>query len=394
MKKKVNSNFICAKLFVDQLAFDGLKFVCISPGSRSTPLTAAFAANKEIKTFVNIDERSSAFFVLGIGKSTNLPVAIVTTSGTAVAELYPAIVEAFQSRVPLIICTADRPDYLRYSGANQTISQKNIFKNHIRWFYEMKIPSLTRKNLLDFRKTAKAAFHISTELNKGPVHINFQFEKPLEPSSFNSVVDTNLLSFVTKEKILSEPDTTTQSPDKIKKIARKIIATEKGWIVVGPMSMDKSLIKKIISVSEKTGYPILADGASNLRPIKNANIFTNFNLFLKSKTFLHQNKPGLILQFGRTPTSSVLEKIFQDPEISIYTINKFGDRFDSRKNSANIFKMNPLEFCDQLSLEIGKTKSINLTCFNQFELRESESEKIKNKYLSKNALSFEPVSFK
>ena len=184
MKKKVNSNFICVKLFVDQLAKEGLQHVCISPGSRNTPLTAAFAANNKIKTFVNIDERSSAFFALGFAKSTNIPVAIVTTSGTAVAELYPAIIEAFQSRVPLIICTADRPYFLRKSGANQTINQQNIFRNHIRWFHEMSLSSLTRKNLIEFRKTARSALYISTELNQGPVHINFQFEKPLEPSTW------------------------------------------------------------------------------------------------------------------------------------------------------------------------------------------------------------------
>ena len=277
MKKKVNSNFICAKLFVDQLANDGLKNVCISPGSRSTPLASAFAENKKIKSFVNIDERSSAFFALGIAKSTNLPVAIVTTSGTAVAELYPAIIEAFQSRVPLIICTADRPVYLRYSGANQTINQENIFTNHIRWFHQMKLPSLKRKDMIEFRRTAKSAFHFSKELNKGPVHINFQFEKPLEPSTFNSVIGTNVLSSVVREKILIKPEIHSGSAERIKKLAKKIIATKKGWIVVGPMINDKSLFRKIILLSEKTGYPIFADGISNLRSTKSKNILINYN---------------------------------------------------------------------------------------------------------------------
>ena len=391
MKKKVNTNFICAKLFVDQLVNDGLKYVCISPGSRSTPLTSAFAADKKIKTFINIDERSSAFFAVGIAKSKNLPVAIVTTSGTAVAELYPAIIEAFQSRVPLIICSTDRPAYLRNSGANQTINQDNIFKNHIRWFYQMKLPSLKRKDMLEFRKIAKSAIHISTELNKGPVHINFQFEKPLEPSTYNSVIDTNVILSVKKEKILFKPEIISRSADQLKKLAKKIAATKKGWIVAGPMIKDKSLFRKIILLSEKTGYPVFADGISNIRSIKHKNIFTNYNLFLNSTTFRDQNEPDLILQFGRTPISSVLEKIFQKSNIPIYTINIFGDRFDSRKKSAEIIKMNPVEFCDQLISEIIKSNKIDSGYINNFFLAETESKIIKDKFLARNNSKIEPV---
>ena len=108
-KTKVNKNFIWAKAFVNQICDLGVRFACISPGSRSTPLTLAFAEQKKIKCFVHIDERVSGFFALGLAKASGFPVAIVTTSGTATAELYPAIIEAYQQRIPLIICTADRP---------------------------------------------------------------------------------------------------------------------------------------------------------------------------------------------------------------------------------------------------------------------------------------------
>ncbi len=391
MKNKVNTNFICSKLFVDQLADDGLKYVCISPGSRSTPLTSAFASNKRIKCFVNIDERSSAFFALGLAKSIKKPVAIVTTSGTAVAELYPAIIEAFQSRVPLIICTADRPSYLRNSGANQTINQGNIFKNHIRWFHQLKLPSLKRKDMLEYRKTASTAFYISLDLNKGPVHINFQFEKPLEPSALNSLLDVEILSSVKKEKLYIDGGVISENSDRIKKLAKKVISTEKGWIVAGPIAKDITIFKKIISLSEKTGYPILADGTSNLRSIKNENILANFNLFLGSKTFLDKFIPDVIIQFGRTPTSSILEKVFQESGISVYTINRFGDRFDSRKKPAVNFKMDPVKFSSKLLSEIGNKKTIKSNYFNELISAETESEKIKKKYFSWNKINQEPV---
>jgi len=140
MKIKVNRNILWAQIFIDQLALLGVRYACISPGSRSTPLTYVISKNRKIKSFINIDERSSAFFALGLAKATSKPVLVVTTSGTAVAELYPAIIEAYQQRTSLIICTADRPSDLIGTGANQTINQHNIFKNHIRWFRDLGLP--------------------------------------------------------------------------------------------------------------------------------------------------------------------------------------------------------------------------------------------------------------
>ena len=121
MKIKVNRNNLWSRIFIDQLAALGVQYACISPGSRSTPLTYTLSKNRKIKSFVNIDERSSSFFALGLAKATEIPVIIVTTSGTAVAELYPAIIEAFQQRVPLIVCTADRPSELIELGQTRQL---------------------------------------------------------------------------------------------------------------------------------------------------------------------------------------------------------------------------------------------------------------------------------
>ncbi|MGQ9643445.1 MAG: thiamine pyrophosphate-binding protein, partial [Ignavibacterium sp.] len=159
MKIKVNRNIFWTTLLTDLFVNAGIKYACISPGSRSTPLTFAIASEKKIKSFPIVDERASAFFALGIAKSSNSPVILVTTSGTATAELYPAIIEAYQSRIPLIVCTADRPSYLRNTGANQTINQKNIFKNHIRYFTELPLPSTNKKDIqILLSKTSEAIF--------------------------------------------------------------------------------------------------------------------------------------------------------------------------------------------------------------------------------------------
>ena len=172
-KTEVNKNIFYAQLFIDQLVELGVKYACISPGSRSTPLTLAAANNKKIKKYVIVDERSSGFFALGLAKSADSPVLIITTSGTAAAELYPAIIEAYYSRVPLIICTADRPAKLRNSGANQTIDQDNLYANHTRFYQDAGLPSLTLARLKKLKSLSHTAFFIASEQNKGPVHINF-----------------------------------------------------------------------------------------------------------------------------------------------------------------------------------------------------------------------------
>ena len=127
----LNPNLAWADQFVGALAASGLRAVCVAPGSRSTPLTLAFARHPGIKLYLHLDERSAAFFALGVALATERPVALVCTSGTAAAEFHPAVIEAYQSQVPLLVLTADRPHEVRYSGANQTIDQVKIYGDHV-----------------------------------------------------------------------------------------------------------------------------------------------------------------------------------------------------------------------------------------------------------------------
>jgi 2-succinyl-5-enolpyruvyl-6-hydroxy-3-cyclohexene-1-carboxylate synthase len=151
-----------------------------------------FVKEQKNKIFINIDERSSAFFALGLAKSTGKPVIVVTTSGTAVAELYPAIIEAYQQRTPMIICTADRPPELIGTGANQTINQHNIYKNHIRWFRDLGLPSIGETGFHHLQKIAIKAYQISLTDDRGPVHLNFPFRKPLEPFSYTDEISRKI----------------------------------------------------------------------------------------------------------------------------------------------------------------------------------------------------------
>ncbi len=167
--------------FVNQLYVSGVRNVVISPGSRSTPLSLTFAEYDRFQLWVDIDERSAAFFALGMAKETREPVVLVCTSGTAAANYYPAIIEAHYSRIPLIVLTADRPHELRDVGAPQTINQLKIFGDYPKWFHEMALPSATVEMLRYARNQAKRAIQTALRPNCGVVHLNFPLREPLVP---------------------------------------------------------------------------------------------------------------------------------------------------------------------------------------------------------------------
>src|SRR5919107_483785 len=126
--------------FVDELVRSGVRHFCVCPGSRSTPLALTIARHPAAKLWMHLDERSAAFFGLGLAKTLREPVALVCTSGTAAANFMPAVVEAFYARIPLVVLTADRPHELRDVGAPQTIDQIHLFGAHVKWFVEMALP--------------------------------------------------------------------------------------------------------------------------------------------------------------------------------------------------------------------------------------------------------------
>ncbi|MBT8379464.1 MAG: 2-succinyl-5-enolpyruvyl-6-hydroxy-3-cyclohexene-1-carboxylic-acid synthase [Ignavibacteria bacterium] len=395
MKIKINKNHIWANTFVNQLAAIGVKLACMSPGSRSTPLIYSLAENKKIKCFVNIDERSSAYFALGLAKASGTPVVIVTTSGTATAELYPAIIEAYQQRTPLIICTADRPPELVGTGANQTITQHNIYRNHIRLFRDVGLPSIKEHSLNYLQKIALKAFKISVT-QKGPVHINFPFAKPLEPFSLDNEIDKKLLkSQPIIESIKDTHNIKIESDRKVIKLAEKIVQFEKGLIIAGPMENDSEAVKNIIALASLTKYPLFADGVSYLRfkKLKSIkNIISNYNSFLTSKIFCAKYKPDLILHFGGTPTSANLLNYLSECDAERFQINEYGDLNDPSRKTKMIFKYSAELFSKTLIAHIKKEEFIRIQSkwLNTFTSAESISEKLTSGILDKEKKLHEP----
>jgi 2-succinyl-5-enolpyruvyl-6-hydroxy-3-cyclohexene-1-carboxylate synthase len=348
MKIPINLNSLWCSSFAKHISQFGVRDVCISPGSRSTPLTLAFSLNKKFRVYPIVDERSSGFFALGLAKKSNSPVVIVTTSGTAVAELYPAIIEAFYQRIPLIVCTADRPPYLRNRGANQTINQDNIYKNHIRFFADPGLPENKRDKFNALRKVTYQAVSTSLYKNRGPVHINFPFDKPFEPDTFTHSIDKKIIQKLNTLNIPKSANKLDISTAKqINKLATLIKRKRKGIIVCGYNNFEKDFVKNLINFSNRAGYPIFADGSSGLRYGKHSkeNIIENFNSLIRSELFAKHFDPEVIIHFGGSATSNQMHDFMKGSSAEKILINQFGDINDPSLTANKVIKINHQDFC-------------------------------------------------
>ena len=385
---KINRNTYWSENFLGRLADLGVRHVCLSPGSRSTPLTMAASSVKKLRCFVHIDERSSAFFALGLAKASGKPVVIITTSGTAAAELYPAVIEAYQQRIPLIVCTADRPPELIGRGANQTINQHNLYSNHIRYFKDAGLPGPSASAVRRIRKYAGEAFIFSAG---GPVHINFPFRKPFEPDAFTDELNERTINMIEvhrehesdylKKEIRPGRNT-------YKEILHAVNGSQKGLILAGPMNYNSGTKKHLLNLAEKLGYPVIADACSQLRFGNNSrNIMVNYEAFLRNEKFIKSYPPDLILHFGRTPSSKAVDEWISRIAVKRYIINEHGDLFDPWNNASGVCKSSTSLFCRMLTDDTEKKD--NADWLNHYIKADESAWKVKSVLLAKSSLSNE-----
>jgi 2-succinyl-5-enolpyruvyl-6-hydroxy-3-cyclohexene-1-carboxylate synthase len=297
-----NPNTLYANIFVEKLIRSGLKHVCFVPGSRHTPLILAFAKHKEtINIYSHLDERSASFFALGLALALDEPVAMVCTSGSAGANFFPAIIEAHQSRVPLIVLTADRPHELRQSGANQTIDQVKMFSDFVLWFYDAPLPEANPPAiaLRNMRTLAARTYAKANGIRKGVVHINCPFRKPLEPDENDHVVEPSNLKSIPSTKIFSvRPHAFVH--DDMTWLRQVVSENEKGIIICGG-GLSSNAGFGIYPNSNAIGYPVLAETYSNIR---------HPHLSLGAYDFYIEfaPKPNVIIHFGDVPLSKELNQ--------------------------------------------------------------------------------------
>src|SRR5436305_5591072 len=173
--------YLLLSAFCDELARCGMEHACTAPGSRNTPLVLSLAREPRIRCYSHLDERCAGFFALGAAKASARPVAVTCTSGTAAANLAPAVIEARHARVPLIVLTADRPPELREVGAGQTIDQIKLYGDAVKWFFEVGVDDAGPDRLRWMRTLACRAYWTALDGKPGPVHLNFPLREPLIP---------------------------------------------------------------------------------------------------------------------------------------------------------------------------------------------------------------------
>lgn len=286
-------------MIIEELSRLGTPLFCTSPGSRSTPLTAALAARAELPQRVVIDERGAAFCALGASKATGRPAVMITTSGTAMANAFPAVIEAERSGVPLLLISTDRPAELRESGANQTIDQIKLFGDRVRWFADLPPPDSGYPSQSVLTTLAEAV-HRAQCLPAGPVHLNVQFREPLGPSGpFLPPDDPCLRTWRTQDTPWSVIPTPvpTISPQAIHHAADHIRGEVRGLLVVGTLS-DPQQWEVIEPLAAALQWPIMADVGAGFAPRSHPNTLPLIDVMLGSDDFRRRFAPDVVLHIG------------------------------------------------------------------------------------------------
>lgn len=311
---------------MEVLARLGLETVVVSPGSRSTPLALAAVRNAKLETIPVLDERSAAFFALGLAKRTHRPVALVCTSGSAVANYFPAVVEASMSGTPLLLLTADRPPELRDCSSGQTIDQLKIFGDYVRQFIELALPDVMPERLNYLRQCLVHAVERSLTSNPGPVHINFPFRDPLEPQAdADPVVEPTTLERAAT--VIRRTCEAVIVPSHFDAVAiERLGSHQHGLIVVGdvnPVDGDESFADSIAMLSEKLGWPVLADVLNPLRGHAGETraLVSHYDAILRNAESASALQPTAVLQIGPLPTSKVLRKWLADSDAVAFLLN-------------------------------------------------------------------------
>lgn len=294
-----NINLLAAELLIEELLRSGVDCFCIAPGSRSAPLALAVARRATAKAHVHFDERGAAFFALGHARATGRPAAVITTSGTAVANLLPAVVEASLDGVPLLLLTADRPPELRATGANQTIEQPGIFGRYARWQFDLPCPD-EKVPFTSLLTTVDQAVFRSQHPLAGPVHLNCMFREPLGPQAVDFPRHA-VLEPLAKWMNSAEPCTrytaphASIAPDEAAALAKLLDKAQRGLVVLGRLPGGKSNTA-LLALLRTLGWPVFADVQAGVRGA--AEVIAHADLLLLSPALRKKYRPDVVLHLG------------------------------------------------------------------------------------------------
>jgi 2-succinyl-5-enolpyruvyl-6-hydroxy-3-cyclohexene-1-carboxylate synthase len=287
--------------FVDELARCGLRDACTSPGSRSTPLVLSLVGDGRLRCHSHVDERCAGFFAVGLAKASYLPVAVTCTSGTAVANLLPAVVEAREARVPLIVLSADRPPELRDVGAGQTIDQLGIFGGFAKWFFEVGTHEARPERIRWIRTLACRAFWTALEGRPGVVHLNFPLREPLVCDELPARTGQGRPDGA---PYVSRPPRAVDPSHSLRALRDLIGECRRGILVAGRHERHTPLGEAAAAFCTATGWPLLADPMSGAR--RGDTAIAHYDALLREPDFAREHVPEIVIRVGDLPVSKPL----------------------------------------------------------------------------------------
>ena len=331
----------CATL-VDEWVRAGMTDAVIAPGSRSTPMALALQADGRLQLHIHQDERSASFMALGIGLATGRPALVLTTSGTAAVELHPAVVEAHEAKVPLLVCTADRPPELHGVGAPQTVDQQHLYGSSVRSFVDPGVPDPSTAS--SWRSVAADAYLRTIDSPPGPVHLNLPFRDPLVGTAaplpvgrdhgapwHRPVVRTDTLAMESLDALASP--------------------SRRGVIIAGGGIDEPDGVHEL---SVALGWPVLADPRSGAR-VPAAYTVSHFDEILRVPAVVEQLKPEVVLRLGALPASKVLGQWLASLDAWQVGIERDGSRYDPDRSLDGLIVAPPGVAASELARAVAST---------------------------------------
>ncbi len=336
--------------FFDELMRCGVEDVVVSPGSRSTAL-AMVAHASDMSLYVDIDERGAAFFALGLARAKQKPVAVICTSGTALANYYPAVVEAESSRIPLIVLSGDRPTRLQQLGAPQTFDQLKTFSDHVQGFWNMPEPDADVEHIAYARQIAREVCIAvgASGVSRGPAHVNFPFDEPLKPDLL--VEELFSIGRITTPL----PPLCSAHPELEEEQARELIdwlATRHPLILCGEKTFSEHISPEeqdieaacLFALAEYLDAPLIADPLSNLRSYSHPSVITTADTLFAGGTLPDFDT---VIRFGRYPVSKSVTRYLEEHAHPQIVVDPFATR-DFNAQTAVFIPVTPASFVSSL----------------------------------------------
>ena len=340
-----------AGLLIEEFARCGVETVVFSSGFRNAPLVLAADAHPDLQCVSHYDERGAAFFALGWGRAARKPALWITTSGTAAANGYPAVIEAAMDRVPLVCLTADRPAEMRESGANQVIDQHGLFGRYAGWFVDLPPPG-TVEHPSYLQTTVNQAYH---RAQSGPVHLNCQYREPLVARKTGPLGDKTTRPYTRYVAPRKEPPALGQLAEQLSHIKR-------GLIVAGRLASAKEGAAAL-HLAEQLGWPLLPDVTSQVQSTcaSDTPCIANFDLCLKSAEFQDKCRVEAVLQLGGPFVSrGLLEYLLKSRPKTWIVVNQSAVRIDPLHQVTDKYEADVTQFCQRLGERIRRAEAEGL----------------------------------